>query len=166
MQPEDVLKKFWNYESFRSSQREIIQAVLAGRDTIALLPTGGGKSLCYQVPALLLDGICIVISPLISLMQDQVKRLDQLGIPAMALHAGLPFRKLEASLHSLQHGPYKLLYISPERLQHWRFRDCLPELNISMIAVDEAHCISQWGHDFRPDYLKIENLRTIFPHVP
>ncbi len=130
-----------------------------------MLPTGGGKSVCYQVPALMLDGFCLVISPLIALMQDQVARLKQMGIMAECIHSGMHFLDVKRVLENMLHGPYKLLYVSPERLQTDLFKEYLPEFNISFIAVDEAHCISQWGHDFRPDYLKIAEVRAVF-NVP
>ena len=136
------------------------------RDTLALLPTGGGKSVCYQVPALMKEGFCLVISPLIALMQDQVARLKELDVPAASLHSGMHYNEVKRTIENAMHGAYKLLYISPERLQTDLFLDYLPELDISMIAVDEAHCVSQWGHDFRPDYLKIADIRTIFPDAP
>lgn len=133
---------------------------------LALLPTGGGKSLCYQVPALMQDGICLVVSPLISLMQDQVKQLTDKGIMATAIYAGMHYNDVKRTLDNMQYGPYKLLYVSPERLQSDQFQAYLPTLNLSMIAVDEAHCVSQWGHDFRPDYLKIASLRRLFDDIP
>lgn len=163
---EHILEKYWNYKSFRPFQKEIISSILEGRDTFALLPTGSGKSLCYQLPALVSDGFCIVISPLIALMSDQVARLNTLQIPAAYLSAGMNLRDCERTLDNAIQGAYKLLYVSPERLQSKGFRAWLPSFDISMIAVDEAHCISQWGHDFRPDYLKIGELRAFFPKAP
>ncbi len=163
---EQILEKYWNYKSFRPLQREIINSVLDRKDTLALLPTGSGKSLCYQLPALVSGGFCIVISPLIALMSDQVARLNTLQIPAAYLSAGMHLRDCERTLDHAMQGVYKLLYISPERLQSKSFRAWLPSFDISMIAVDEAHCISQWGHDFRPDYLKIAELREYFPKAP
>ena len=133
---------------------------------LALLPTGGGKSLCYQVPALIKEGVCLVISPLIALMQDQVGRLRELDIPAVSLHSGMPYKEVKQVLEHAMYGDYKMLYLSPERLQTSLFQEYLPELNLSMVAVDEAHCVSQWGHDFRPDYLKIGVVRAHFPDVP
>ncbi len=130
------------------------------------MPTGGGKSLCYQVPALLMDGLCLVVSPLVALMQDQVDRLKGLGIEAACVHAGMSYNAVKHLLQHAMHGGYKLLYVSPERLQSDQFNEFLPELDISFIAVDEAHCVSQWGHDFRPDYLKITSLREVFKDVP
>jgi len=161
-----LLKQYWGYDAFRPLQQEIIRSVLEDHDTIALLPTGGGKSICYQLPALAKDGFCLVVSPLIALMQDQVARLTQQNIPAACIHAGMPYHDVKRTLENMLHGPYKLLYISPERLQTELFREYLPDFNINLIAVDEAHCISQWGHDFRPDYLKIAELRSLFPDVP
>jgi ATP-dependent DNA helicase RecQ len=163
---QDILKQYWGYGHFRPGQEEVIQQVLAGKDVLALLPTGGGKSLCYQVPALMQDGICLVVSPLISLMQDQVRQLTEKGIMAAAIYAGMHYNDVKRTLENMQYGPYKLLYVSPERLQSDQFQDYLPTLNLSMVAVDEAHCVSQWGHDFRPDYLKIAELRRIFHDIP
>lgn len=164
--PLSILQQYWGFDAFRPQQEAIIGSVLDGHDTLALLPTGGGKSLCYQVPALLNDGFCLVISPLIALMQDQVARLKQHGAAAACIHAGMRYNEVKKLLQNMLHGPYKILYVSPERLQTRLFRDFLPEFDISLIAVDEAHCISQWGHDFRPDYLKIAELREVFPDVP
>ncbi len=161
-----LLKQYWGFDAFRPLQQEIIQSVLEGNDTLALLPTGGGKSICYQLPALAKDGFCLVVSPLIALMQDQVARLKQQDIPAACVHAGMNYYDVKRTLENMLHGPYKLLYVSPERLQTELFREYLPEFNINLIAVDEAHCISQWGHDFRPDYLKIADLRNVFSEVP
>ena len=163
MTPEDVLKKWWGYESFRPKQREIIDAVLAGRDTLALMPTGGGKSLTYQVPALMNEGVTIVVTPLIALMKDQVDRLRKLGIPAVAVHSGMDSRKIEIALDNCAYGDVKLLYIAPERLATEAFRVRLRNMNVSIIAVDEAHCISQWGYDFRPSYLRIAEVRALQP---
>lgn len=164
--PLQILKKYWGYETFRPFQEEIINSILEANDTVALLPTGAGKSLCYQVPALKKKGVCLVISPLIALMQDQVGRLKELGIRAEAIHAGMHFNDVKRILENTIHDGYKLLYISPERLQTDLFRQYLPAFDISFIAVDEAHCISQWGHDFRPDYLKIAELKQAFRHRP
>lgn len=161
-----ILKEYWGYNEFRPLQEDIINSILAKQDTMALLPTGGGKSICYQVPALTMDGVCLVISPLIALMQDQVARLKQLGIRAECINSGMHFTDVKRVLQNTLHGGYKLLYISPERLQTRLFSEYLPNMDISMIAIDEAHCISQWGHDFRPDYLKIAELKYIFRNVP
>lgn len=164
--PEQILKEYWGYDGFRPLQRDIIDSVLDGRDTLALLPTGGGKSVCYQVPALMREGFCLVISPLIALMQDQVGRLKALDIPAESIHSGMHYNDVKRILSNAVHGGYKLLYVSPERLQTELFRDHLDGFDISMIAVDEAHCISQWGHDFRPNYLKIAEIRNVLDGVP
>lgn len=161
-----LLKKYWGYDTFRPQQEEIIQSVMDGKDTVALLPTGGGKSLCYQLPALAQEGKTIVISPLIALMQDQISSLKEKGIPAIALHSGLRLRELETAYDNFIYGPAKLLYVSPERLKSELFIARVQNANISMIAVDEAHCISQWGHDFRPAYMEIGALRERFKGVP
>ena len=163
---EQILQTYWGYSSFRPLQKDIISTLLDRRDVVALLPTGGGKSLCYQLPAVAIDGCCLVVSPLVSLMQDQVKHLDKLGINATALHAGIHPKEVENRLIQAARGVYKLLYISPERLQSYLFRDFLPDIQVSFVAVDEAHCISQWGYDFRPDYLKINTIRNIFREIP
>ena len=164
--PEKILKQYWGYNAFRPLQADIISSILENRDTLALLPTGGGKSLCYQVPALLKGGFCLVISPLIALMQDQVGRLKQLGIQAECIHSGMHYNDVRRILDNTVNDGYKLLYVSPERLQTTLFKDYMESFNASMIAVDEAHCISQWGHDFRPDYLKIADVREAFPCIP
>jgi len=164
--PDDILKQYWGYSSFRPLQREIIDQVIAGKDVLALLPTGGGKSLCYQVPALALDGITIVISPLIALMKDQVSRLKSLGIAAEAIYSGMHISDVDRLLDNARYGKMKLLYVSPERLKTDMFRERLSSMPVKLIAVDEAHCISQWGHDFRPSYLEIGELRSVFPKVP
>lgn len=166
MAPLSILQKYWGYPSFRPLQEEIIGRVLQNRDTMALLPTGAGKSLCYQVPALARPGFALVISPLIALMKDQVARLDQLGIMSCCIHSGMNYYEVRTSIENMLHGPYKLLYVSPERLQTELFKEYLPSLDVNLLAIDEAHCISQWGHDFRPDYLKIAELRATFPEVP
>jgi ATP-dependent DNA helicase RecQ len=156
-----ILQQYWNHQSFRQGQQEIIQSVLDGNDTIALLPTGGGKSICYQIPAMMKDGLCLVISPLIALMKDQVSNLEKRNIPAAALQSGQTFYEVKQTLQNAIHDNYKFLYVSPERLQSRIFKEYLPGLNINLIAVDEAHCISQWGYDFRPPYLKIAELKSI-----
>ena len=163
---EKILREYWGYEAFRPLQEEIINAVLDGKDTLALLPTGGGKSICYQVPALAQDGITLVISPLIALMRDQVENLKKKGILAAAIYSGMSRRAIEQTLKNIAYGPYKLLYVSPERLGTSLFKEYLPALNVNLIAVDEAHCISQWGYDFRPSYLRIATLREELPDVP
>ena len=147
-------------------QEDIIQSVLDGNDTLALLPTGGGKSICFQVPGLLMEGLCLVISPLIALMQDQVDGLLQKDIPAVALHSGLSFFEVRKILQQATHGDYKFLYLSPERLETHIFKEYLPALNVGLLVIDEAHCVSQWGYDFRPPYLRIANLRDELPGIP
>jgi ATP-dependent DNA helicase RecQ len=164
--PVSVLQQYWGFTSFRPLQGRIIDAVLERRDVLALLPTGGGKSLCYQVPALVQDGLTLVISPLIALMKDQVARLKQLGIEAEAIYTGMPSHVIERLLDNAQFGKTKLLYVSPERLRSEIFRVRLQQMKVQLIAVDEAHCISQWGHDFRPAYLEIALCRELFPDVP
>jgi ATP-dependent DNA helicase RecQ len=159
--PLSILQQYWHHQSFRQQQEEIIQCVLNGKDAIALLPTGGGKSVCYQIPAMLKDGLCLVVSPLIALMKDQVANLEKKNIPALLLHSGQTFFELKQTLQNAAQGDYKFLYVSPERLQSSIFKEFLPALNINLIAVDEAHCISQWGYDFRPSYLQIANLRNV-----
>tara|TARA_R110002012_G_scaffold6105_2_gene27878 strand:+ start:15308 stop:17197 length:1890 start_codon:yes stop_codon:yes gene_type:complete len=165
-QAQDILQQYWGHSTFRPQQAEIIKNVLAGSDSIALLPTGGGKSLCYQLPALLLDGITIVVSPLIALMKDQVMTLQEKGIKALSITSGISFSELDTLLDNCIYGNYKLLYLSPERLQQELVRERIKLMNVSLIAVDEAHCISQWGHDFRPAYREISQLRALKPTVP
>jgi ATP-dependent DNA helicase RecQ len=165
-QPVDILRKYWGYPHFRPLQQQIIEAVVEQKDVLALLPTGGGKSLCYQVPAMIFDGVTIVISPLIALMNDQVMRLKEIGIEAHAIFSGLKQKEIERQLDNAQFGKTKLLYVSPERLKSEFFRQRLAHLPVSLIAVDEAHCISQWGHDFRPAYLEIGEIRSFFPKIP
>ena len=161
-----TLKKYWGFDSFRPLQLEIILSVLAGKDTLALLPTGGGKSLCFQVPGLVLGGTTLVVSPLISLMNDQVQNLKKRGISAVAISAAMNFKEIELALNNAAMGHVQFLYVSPERLQNEVFRQKISYLPITLIAVDEAHCISQWGYDFRPSYRKIADLRTYFTGVP
>lgn len=163
---EEILQKWWGYSEFRPMQREIIDSVLRGEDTLALMPTGGGKSLTYQVPALAMEGLCIVITPLIALMKDQVDQLQRRGISAVAVHSGLDPRRIEIALDNCTYGDVKFLYIAPERLATDAFRVRLRRMNVSLIAVDEAHCISQWGYDFRPSYLQIAEVREITPNAP
>ena len=162
---EDILRKYWGYDSFRPLQKEIIESVISGKDTIALMPTGGGKSLTYQVSALYMPGICIVVTPLISLMKDQVDALRKRKILAQAVHSGMGYRDIDTVLDNCVYGDYKFLYVSPERLETDIFKARLAKMNVSMIAVDEAHCISQWGYDFRPSYLNIANIRPIVPNA-
>jgi ATP-dependent DNA helicase RecQ len=158
-----ILTKYWGFTSFRPLQEEIIGSVAAGKDTLALMPTGGGKSITFQVSALAKEGICLVITPLIALMKDQVNRLNSLEIRAMAIHSGLSPEEIDIALDNAIYGDYKFLYVSPERITTRIFQTRLPRLNLNLVAVDEAHCISQWGYDFRPSYLKIASLRDIIP---
>ena len=163
---EKILQKYWGYPNFRKPQDQIVEAALRGEDCLALLPTGGGKSICYQIPALMKPGLTLVISPLISLMQDQVDQLKRRGIDAAYIQSGLSRAEVENIINNAVFGAYQMLYVSPERLQSDFFREKLPQMNLSMIAVDEAHCISQWGYDFRPAYTKIKEIRKIRPDVP
>ena len=161
-----TLKRYWGYDSFRPVQEEIIRSVCQGRDTLALMPTGGGKSLTYQVPTMLREGLCIVVTPLIALMKDQVDRLRRLGINAAAIHSGLSMRQIDIVLDNCVYGDVKFLYVAPERLVTEAFRLRVERMRVSLLAVDEAHCISQWGYDFRPSYLRIAELRERLPEVP
>lgn len=161
MEAIEVLEKYWGYSSFRNMQEEIVDAALEERDVLAILPTGGGKSVCFQVPALMKPGIAIVVTPLIALMKDQVQNLNARGIKALAVYMGMSRREIELALNNAVYGDFKFLYLSPERLSTQVFRDYLKEMDVSYIVVDEAHCISQWGYDFRPDYLKIADIRRI-----
>ncbi len=158
-----ILTKYWGYSNFRPLQVDVIKSVAEGRDTLVLMPTGGGKSITFQVPALAKEGICLVITPLIALMKDQVDRLKKMEIRAMAIHAGMMKEEISISLDNCIYGDYKFLYISPERLRSEVFRNRVQKMNVSLVAVDEAHCISQWGYDFRPSYLKIAELRDLLP---
>ncbi|CAN5709213.1 RecQ family ATP-dependent DNA helicase [soil metagenome] len=162
----EVLKTYWGYDKFRPLQEDIINAVLEGKDTLALLPTGGGKSICFQVPAMCKEGICLVVSPLIALMKDQVENLKKRGMLALSIYSGMSFIEVKKTLQNAAYGNYKFLYVSPERLETDLFLDFLPEMKISLVAVDEAHCISQWGYDFRPSYMRIVALREHLPGVP
>ena len=164
--PLEILQKYWKHDEFRSPQDEIIKSVLEGKDTFGLMPTGGGKSICFQVPALMQSGICLVVSPLVALMKDQVERLQKLNIKAIALTGGIHSDELINLLDNCEFGNYKFLYLSPERLQSDWVLERIKNLAINLVAIDEAHCVSQWGHDFRPAYLKIANLKTYFPKVP
>ena len=155
----DILNRYWGYDSFRPMQEEIISAAMEGKDVLAILPTGGGKSLCFQVPALDKDGLALVVTPLIALMKDQVQNLEARGIKAIAVHAGMTRQQVDIALNNAAYGDCKFLYLSPERLGTALFRSYLSVLNVSYIVVDEAHCISEWGYDFRPDYLRIGKLR-------
>ena len=163
--PETILKTYWGYDAFRPLQGDIIDSVLAGADTLALLPTGGGKSICFQVPALAKEGICIVVTPLIALMKDQVEQLKKRNIKAAAVYSGMSFREIDILLDNCIHGGVKFLYVSPERLKTELFLERAKKMNISLLAVDEAHCISQWGYDFRPPYLEIAEFRRLIPDV-
>ena len=162
----DTLKKHWHYDSFRPMQREAIESVMSGRDTLVLMPTGGGKSIIYQLPTLASDGLCIVVTPLIALMKDQVDALRRRGIPAVAVHSGLSSRQIDIALDNCVYGDVKFLYVAPERLSSEMFRLRVDRMNVSLLAVDEAHCISQWGYDFRPSYLRIKELRRFLPDTP
>ena len=161
MAPSEVLKKYWGYDSFRPKQEDIVRAALEGKDVLAILPTGGGKSVCFQVPALMREGIAIVVTPLIALMKDQVQNLNDRGIKALCVNAGMGRREVDLTLNNAAYGDFKFLYVSPERLGTPLFKSYLQEMNVSFIVVDEAHCISQWGYDFRPDYLQIGKIREM-----
>ncbi|TWO32494.1 RecQ family ATP-dependent DNA helicase [Seonamhaeicola sediminis] len=165
VQPINILERYWKFTSFKNNQEAIINAVIEGEDTFVLLPTGGGKSLCYQIPALVKEGICIVISPLIALMKDQVQNLNNKGIKALAITSGISFNDLDTLLDNCIYGNYKFLYLSPERLQQELVQDRIRQMHVNLIAVDEAHCISQWGNDFRPAYKNISLLRRLQPSV-
>ncbi len=162
----NILEQYWGYHSFRPMQSEVIHSVLNGTDTLALMPTGAGKSLLYQLPAMASEGICIVITPLIALMKDQVDRLRRLGIPACAIHSGLSMRQIDILLDNCVYGDIKFLYIAPERIASEPFRMRLTRMKVCLLAVDEAHCISQWGYDFRPAYLRISEIRRLIPETP
>jgi ATP-dependent DNA helicase RecQ len=166
MTTKEILKQYWGFDDFRPLQEDIINAVLHKHDTLALLPTGGGKSICFQVPAMAIDGICVVISPLIALMKDQVENLQKKGINAIAIVAGMGKREIDIALDNCIYGPVKFLYISPERLLSDLVRERIKYMNVNLLAVDEAHCVSQWGYDFRPPYLHIAEFRNIHPEVP
>ena len=161
-----ILTKYWGYAAFRPLQEEIIQSVNQGKDTLGLMPTGGGKSVTYQVYSLSKPGICLVITPLIALMKDQVENLNQRGIKALAIHSGMSSQEIKINLDNAAWGNYKFLYLSPERIATERFRERIGQFDVNLIAVDEAHCISQWGYDFRPSYLRIAELRDLLPDVP
>src|ERR1700760_1154766 len=163
---QEILKTYWNHDSFRPMQEDIISSVLLGHDTLALLPTGGGKSVCFQVPALAKEGICIVVSPLIALMKDQVENLKAKGIEAVSIVSGMGKREIDIALDSCIYGDVKFLYLSPERLLSELVRERIKYMKVNLVAVDEAHCISQWGYDFRPPYLHVADLRELHPDVP
>src|SRR5690606_19518040 len=162
----EVLSKYWGYSTFRPLQEEIIGSVLRGNDVLALMPTGGGKSLCFQVPTLTRPGICIVVTPLIALMKDQVENLKSRGIKAIAIFSGMGKREVDIALDNCVYGNIKFLYLSPERLESELVQERIRHMNVSLFAVDEAHCISQWGYDFRPPYLNLTILRELHPEVP
>ncbi len=164
--PVQVLKKYWGYDNFRPMQEEIIHSILNGHDTLALMPTGGGKSICFQVPAMAREGICLVISPLIALMKDQVTNLKNKGIPALSIFTGMNYTSVRNTLQNAAYGNFKFLYVSPERLETDLFLGFLPLMKINLVAVDEAHCISQWGYDFRPPYLRIASIRGQLANIP
>ncbi|MBZ0243691.1 MAG: ATP-dependent DNA helicase, partial [Bacteroidales bacterium] len=165
-QARTALLKYWGYSSFRPLQEEIVDAVIAGEDTMALLPTGGGKSICFQVPSMVMEGMCLVITPLIALMKDQVQHLKKIGIPAAAIYSGMHYNEIELAYNQAVFNRLKFLYISPERLATDRFVETLRRMKINLLAIDESHCISQWGYDFRPPYLNIADIRPYLPKVP
>ena len=162
----EVLKEYWGYHEFRPLQEDIIQSVLDGQDTLALMPTGGGKSLCFQVPTMMMDGVCIVVTPLIALMKDQVENLKARGIEAVAIFSGMKKREVDIALDNCIYGPIKFLYLSPERLTSELVRERIRHMKVQLFAIDEAHCISTWGYDFRPPYLNLSTLRELHPDVP
>ena len=162
----EVLKKYWGYPHFRSPQEEIVAAFLKGNDVVAVLPTGAGKSICFQVASLMKEGVCVVVTPLIALMQDQVLQLKARGIPAIAIHSGMNRMAIDIALDNCVYGKEKFLYVSPERLQTEIFRERFKKMNVNLVAIDEAHCISQWGYDFRPSYLQIADLHELKPGIP
>jgi ATP-dependent DNA helicase RecQ len=164
--PADILKKYWGFDSFRPLQEDIINSVIAGHDTLALMPTSGGKSICFQVPGLMQEGLCLVISPLIALIKDQVLNLKRKGIPALSIYSGMNYVEVKKTIKNAAFGNFKFLYVSPERLETELFLEYLSRININLIAVDEAHCVSQWGYDFRPPYLRIAAIREGLQHVP
>ena len=162
----EILLKYWGFDSFRPLQEDIIHSVAAGKDTLGLMPTGGGKSITFQVYSLSTEGMCLVVTPLIALMNDQVENLRSKGIKALAIYSGMTAREIEIACNNAVYGDYKFLYVSPERLLSANFLEYLIRFNLNLITVDEAHCISQWGYDFRPSYLQIANIRKFFPKVP
>ena len=161
-----ILRQYWGYDSFRPLQEDIIRSVCQGKDTLGLMPTGGGKSITFQVPALVMEGICIVITPLIALMKDQVDNLKRIGIKATSVHSGMSRDEIITQLENCIFGDYKFLYVSPERLETELFQSKLQAMKVCLLVVDESHCISQWGYDFRPSYLKIADIRQLLPGVP
>ena len=161
-----ILQQYWGYSDFRPLQEQVVDDVYHGRDTLALMPTGGGKSITFQVPALAKDGICLVVTPLIALMKDQVENLKQRGIKAMAIYSGMTSHEMDVAFDNAIYGNYKFLYLSPERLGTELFRVRVQKMNVNLLTVDEAHCISQWGYDFRPSYLQIAETRPLIPNAP
>ena len=166
MTAQDILKQYFGYDSFRPGQDELVRAILSGRDTLGIMPTGAGKSICYQVPAMLFPGLTLVISPLISLMKDQVGALVEAGVPAACINSAMSAEEFRDALYFAGRGQYKLLYVAPERLTAPSFLEFAKRVPISMVTVDEAHCISQWGQDFRPSYLKILDFLAELPERP
>nr|MCU0327078.1 DEAD/DEAH box helicase [Spirosomataceae bacterium] len=164
--PLDILKQYWGYEAFRPLQADIINTVLEKKDVLALMPTGGGKSICFQVPALAMDGVCIVVTPLVSLMKDQVEQLRQRGIKAAAVYSGMHRSEIDYTIDEFVHGDGKFLYVSPERLQTEIMRVRVKMMKVCLLAIDEAHCVSQWGEDFRPPYTRIPEFRKLIPNNP
>lgn len=162
----EILKQYWGYDEFRPMQEDIIKSAMEGRDTLALMPTGGGKSICFQVPALARDGICLVVSPLIALIKDQVQNLNERGIKALAVYSGMSYHQIDIALDNAIYGDYKFLYVSPERLHTPIFKDRVRKMDVNFLVVDEAHCISQWGYDFRPSYLKIKEVKLLIGNIP
>ena len=162
----EILKQIWGFDDFRPMQEEIVDAAIYGKDVLALLPTGGGKSICFQVPGLAREGICIVISPLIALMEDQVRQLTKRGVRARALTSGMSYREMDITLDNARFGGLDFLYVSPERIHTRLFMERIKLMEIGLFVVDEAHCISEWGHDFRPSYLSIAAMRELHPEVP
>ena len=161
-----ILKQYWGYDSFRPMQEDIIKSALQKKDTLALMPTGGGKSVCFQVPAMASDGLCLVVSPLIALIKDQVQNLNSRGIKALAVYSGMSYQQIDIALDNAIYGDFKFLYVSPERLQTQLFKERVRRMQISYLVIDEAHCISQWGYDFRPAYLEIKEIKNIIGDVP
>jgi ATP-dependent DNA helicase RecQ len=161
-----ILKRYWGYDEFRPLQEDIIHSVSQRKDTLGLMPTGGGKSLTFQVPAMAMEGLCLVVTPLIALMKDQVDNLRRRNIKALAVYSGMTWQEIITTFDNAVYGDYKFLYVSPERLATQLFLSKLRQMNVSLLVVDESHCISQWGYDFRPSYLKIATIRNYLPDVP